>query len=133
MTSPTSAEMALPPAGAIIVSRDGRNAIHLVDYQEHDALIASEHRDAVALYFTVRLVPKGEALTAAIAFASEIVANAPVAVRESLSIARNAFDHDDRTLRELSDEAQKRVMTTEDFAEGPRAFVEKRAPKWKDR
>src|SRR5437870_2857657 len=52
--------MALPSAGAIIVSRDGSNAIHLVEYEEHDALIASEHRDAVALYFTVRLVPKGE-------------------------------------------------------------------------
>src|SRR5713101_839925 len=60
MTSPTGGGMALPPAGAIIVSRDGRNAIHLIEYEEHDALMGSEHRDAVALYFTVRLVPKSE-------------------------------------------------------------------------
>jgi hypothetical protein len=52
--------MALPPAGEIVVSRDGRDAIHLIEYEEHDALMGSEHRDAVALYFTVRLVPKSE-------------------------------------------------------------------------
>lgn len=80
-----------------------------------------------------RLVPQGEALTAGIELARDIAANAPIAVRESLAIARRALDLDDETLRTLSDEAQKRVMTTEDFVEGPRAFVEKRPPTWKGR
>ena len=58
-----------------------------------------------------RLVPKGEALAAATELALAITANAPIAVRESLAIARQAYDLDDETLRRLSDEAQERVMT----------------------
>lgn len=80
-----------------------------------------------------RLVARGEALKEAIALAGEIAANAPIAVRESLAICRQSPDLDDEALRQLSDEAQHRVMKTEDFAEGPRAFVEKRKPKWRGR
>jgi enoyl-CoA hydratase/carnithine racemase len=38
--------------------------------------------------------------------------------------ARNA------ELRTLSETAQDRVMRTEDFREGPKAFIETRAPNW---
>jgi enoyl-CoA hydratase/carnithine racemase len=62
--------------------------------------------------------------------ANKICANAPLAVRESLMIARRAFDFDDSTLRRMSDEAQERIMQSADFAEGPRAFIEKRNPNW---
>ena len=37
---------------------------------------------------------------------------------------------DEATLAHLSDEAQARVMLTDDFHEGPVAFIEKRAPRW---
>jgi enoyl-CoA hydratase len=80
-----------------------------------------------------RVTPKGQALSEAINLALDVASNAPVAVRESLAIARQAADLNDNTLRRLSEEAQRRVMTTEDFAEGPRAFVEKRRPRWKGR
>jgi enoyl-CoA hydratase len=80
-----------------------------------------------------RVVPKGQTMSQAIAMALDIASNAPVAVRESLAIARQAPDLDDGRLRQLSEEAQERVMMTEDFAEGPRAFVEKRPPHWKGR
>jgi enoyl-CoA hydratase/carnithine racemase len=77
-----------------------------------------------------RLAPAGEVLEAALTLAREIAANAPVAVRESLAIVRQALDHDDATLNRLSQEAQDRIILTEDFQEGPRAFVEKRPPRW---
>lgn len=72
-------------------------------------------------------------LPAALALAQRITANAPVAVRESLGVARQAFDLSDAELRAASEEAQARNMATEDFQEGPRAFIEKRAPRWQGR
>lgn len=80
-----------------------------------------------------RLAPAGHVLEAALDLAASIVANAPVAVRESLQIARLAQELDDSSLRELSEAAQDRIINSEDFREGPRAFVEKRAPIWTGR
>jgi enoyl-CoA hydratase/carnithine racemase len=80
-----------------------------------------------------RLAPPGLVLTTAISMAKAIAANAPLAVRESLAIARLAMDLDDASLQRLSDEAQHRLHRTEDFQEGPRAFIEKRSPIWKGR
>ena len=56
--------------------------------------------------------------------------NAPVAVRESLGVARQAADLTEAELWEVSRAASECVRATEDFKEGPRAFVEKRAPRW---
>lgn len=77
-----------------------------------------------------RLAPKGGVVDAALELAETIAANAPLAVTESLAIARRSQDLSDASLRALGDTAQRRLMLTEDFAEGPRAFIEKRAPKW---
>jgi enoyl-CoA hydratase/carnithine racemase len=88
---------------------------------------------AAELGLVNRVAPQGEAVGQAIAFAKRINENAPIAVRESLGLARQAYDMSDDALFALGLEAQKRIMTTEDFAEGPRAFVEKRAPQWRGR
>lgn len=80
-----------------------------------------------------RLTAPGEAVRVAIEVAQAICANAPLAVRESLIIARQALDQDDATLMRLSVEAQARLSTTADFAEGPRAFLERRKPRWAGR
>lgn len=80
-----------------------------------------------------RVVADGDAINEAIALARGICENAPVAVRESLGVARCAHDLDDDALFALGLEAQDRVMQTEDFAEGPRAFIEKRPPRWTGR
>lgn len=72
-------------------------------------------------------------LAAAQALAARITVNAPVAVRQSLGVAKSALDLSDAELQGLSAKAQAAVMASEDFKEGPRAFIEKRAPRWTGR
>jgi len=77
-----------------------------------------------------RLVPRAQLMNEALKLAAAICENAPIAVRESLRIARHALDHTDAELRELSADASRAVAATEDYKEGPRAFIEKRPPRW---
>ena len=79
------------------------------------------------------LVDPGKAVEAAVALAERICANAPIAVRESRAIALGALTTDDETLWKRTGQAFAKVASTEDFAEGPRAFIEKRPPEWKGR
>ncbi|OEZ29051.1 enoyl-CoA hydratase-related protein [Variovorax boronicumulans] len=82
-----------------------------------------------------RLVADVDALReAALALAAEIARNGPVAVRQSLRVAREANSGlDEAALRALTRDAFERVAASEDFKEGPRAFIEKRAPRWTGR
>jgi enoyl-CoA hydratase/carnithine racemase len=77
-----------------------------------------------------RLVPRAQLIDEALKLAAAICENAPISVRESLRIARQALDHTDAELRELSAVGSRTVAATEDFKEGPRAFIEKRPPRW---
>ena len=89
--------------------------------------------DALRLGWLNRVVPAARVMDEALALARRITRNAPVAVRESLQIARQAADLDEAQLRTLSLQARKRVQATDDYKEGPRAFIEKRAPLWSGR
>lgn len=77
-----------------------------------------------------RMCVAGQSVAAATELAAEICANAPIAVRESLQVTKQSLDLTDEQLRKLSEAAQERVMHTEDFQEGPKAFIEKREPNW---
>ena len=80
-----------------------------------------------------RLVKRDQLMPEALKLAAEICENAPLAVRASLSVAKQAYDLDDAGLRELSGEVSRKNAQTEDYKEGPRAFIEKRAPRWAGR
>jgi enoyl-CoA hydratase len=85
---------------------------------------------AYAFGMVNRLAPAGQVLDEALKLAAEICACAPVAVAESLKVARVAADYDDATLKQQTVKATERNARTLDFQEGPRAFIEKRAPHW---
>jgi len=62
-----------------------------------------------------------------------VVVNAPIAVWESRRVALGALTADDDTLWQMTFDGFSLVGRTEDFSEGPRAFIEKRRPVWKGR
>jgi len=79
------------------------------------------------------LVDAGQALAGAISLAERICENAPLAVRESRRLVRESLGRDEKELWQRTFEAFGRVVVTDDFREGPRAFIEKRPPVWKGR
>lgn len=79
------------------------------------------------------LVEPGQALAAAIELAERICVNAPLAVRASRKVVTAAATATDDELWKMSVSAMGQLMQTEDFQEGPRAFIEKRAPQWQGR
>jgi enoyl-CoA hydratase/carnithine racemase len=90
-------------------------------------------RRALELGILNHLVPGAELLECARAIARQICANAPLAVRESLRIARLASAFEDSALRSEAEETQEVLQQTQDYAEGSRAFIEKRRPNWRGR
>ena len=54
-------------------------------------------------------------------------------MRESRKIVLAAHDTPDDELWAMSGKGFANLIGTEDFMEGPRAFIEKRAPEWKGR
>ena len=80
-----------------------------------------------------RLVQPGHALATAVELAEAVNANAPLAVRASRRVVLAARLLEDDEAFEVSANATREVFRTEDFREGPRAFVEKRSPIWTGR
>jgi enoyl-CoA hydratase/carnithine racemase len=86
---------------------------------------------ALALGLINRLTPAGGALDAALALADVIAANAPLSVVESLAIARIASERPQAELKTIEEAAYQKNRRTQDHLEGARAFVERRAPRWR--
>lgn len=90
------------------------------------------HR-AYELGMVNRVAPSARVLDTALELARAIAANAPVSVWQSLKVARLAQEEKDADLRKMSAEASLVVKASEDAKEGPRAFLEKRPPRWTGR
>ncbi|VTU39977.1 enoyl-CoA hydratase-related protein [Variovorax sp. PBL-E5] len=90
-------------------------------------------RRAFELGLLNALAPAGQAIARALELARRIAANAPLAVRESLRVARLAMETDADAMRGLSAELWDRIGASADAIEGSRAFVEKRPPRWTGR
>ena len=80
-----------------------------------------------------KVVPHGLLLETARDLALRICANAPLAVRETLALARAVFSLPEEQLQARNDAAWAMIAATEDAREGPRAFAEKRPASWKAR
>ncbi len=88
---------------------------------------------AYALGLVNKVVPPSDLADEALALAERIAANAPLAVQASRAVATQALSAADDVLWEASAAAAARLAETEDYQEGPRAFIEKRPPVWKGR
>jgi enoyl-CoA hydratase len=88
---------------------------------------------AYALGIVNRVVPSDAVQHEARQLAREIAANAPLAVRESLKIARLAPERPESELRELARSASRIIFNSEDAKEGSTAFLQNRTPRWSGR
>lgn len=90
-------------------------------------------QEAHRLGMVNHLVAPEAVLDRARELAEKICRNAPLAVRESLAIARDALLMSDDQAWERSAEAMDRVRGSDDVREGIAAFLEKRDPQWTGR
>jgi enoyl-CoA hydratase/carnithine racemase len=79
------------------------------------------------------VAPATSVLDRALELAESIAANAPMALRASKAIATESADWRAGDAFTLQRTYTEPVRESEDAKEGPRAFVEKRAPVWQDR
>jgi enoyl-CoA hydratase len=85
---------------------------------------------AYALGLVNQVVPAAELMTETLALAERIAANAPLAVRYSKKVMKQAAEVPESDGWKINTEAVGVVFSSADAMEGPLAFAEKRPPKW---
>ena len=83
-----------------------------------------------------KVVPPGELMTAARELAEQICENSPVAVQLTKELVLRGLDTSldyPPHAWDLNKDAMRRLAKTQDFIEGPKAFAEKRKPRWTGR
>ncbi|MBV9599369.1 MAG: crotonase/enoyl-CoA hydratase family protein [Chloroflexi bacterium] len=88
---------------------------------------------ALELGLVNRVVPRGQSVRAAVELANVICEAAPLSVRLSKRVIRASLAQGEDELYALQAQLGAELYQTEDAREGPRAFVEKRAPRWQGR
>ena len=101
-----------------------------------DLLLTGRHitaAEALSIGLIGHVVPDGQALEAALEIAAAIAANGPVAVRAILRVIRETEGMAENEAFTLEAKVGMTVFGSEDAKEGPRAFAEKRPPRFRDR
>ncbi|WP_308036633.1 crotonase/enoyl-CoA hydratase family protein [Actinoplanes sp. DH11] len=93
-------------------------------------LTAAEARDAGLIG---HVVPDGAALDRALEIAAAVAANGPVAVRAILRTIRETEGLPENEAFAIESKIGMEVFASDDAKEGPRAFIEKRKPHFRDR
>lgn len=91
-------------------------------------------REGLELGFVNRVVPAGEVMDAARAYAQEILACSPMSIRASKQIVRRGMEEDSLEAAyrgQLRYPATRALFRSTDSREGPLAFAQKRPPQWK--
>lgn len=86
--------------------------------------------EALRIGLVSRVVPHDDVVESAVALATRIASNPPLAVRRLKAGLREAIDPDWKTLGEWVSRSLADLFRTEDHREGVRSFLEKRAPKY---
>ena len=131
---PEAAAGVIPDAGTVLLPK------LLPAPLAAEVLIAGRRLSAAeALRFGLvnRVTPAGELLDAARRLADRVCGMAPLAVAAILDIRRRTASMTAAEglalMRSGRIESYRRMLSSEDAAEGPRAFAEKRPPVWKGR
>jgi enoyl-CoA hydratase len=101
-----------------------------------DLLLTGRHitaAEALSIGLIGLVVPDGQALEAGLEIAAAIAANGPVAVRAILRVIRETEGMAENEAFTLEAKVGMAVFASEDAKEGPRAFAEKRRPRFRDR
>jgi enoyl-CoA hydratase/carnithine racemase len=90
--------------------------------------------EGLQLGFVNEVVPHDQLMERTMAWAEQILACSPLSIRASKDVVYRGLDT--ASLRESMEtryDTVVRLMSSEDYIEGPRAFAEKRPPQWKGR
>jgi len=89
-------------------------------------------KEGLELGFVNEVVPAGEALAAAERWAETICKNSPMSIRASKQAIQRGLEGSlEQAMAEQREyPAVKAMAASQDYIEGPKAFSEKRPPKW---
>ena len=88
---------------------------------------------ACEIGFVNQVVPKDRLMDEALDLARRMARNAPLSLRMFKELAYRGQEMGEREIATLTRAMYDQLLVSEDAKEGPRAFAEKRAPRWQGR